>query len=300
MARSRNIKPGFFTNDGLAELPFEVRLLFIGLWTLADREGRLEDRPKRIRMEIFPGDNVDVDESLCMLEKAGFIVRYVVDGARYIEVVNFSKHQNPHPREAGSTIPPRQGMDEPPLHEPHIKPPDQGQGGTSVEPRHDQGMTKDVASRADSLHSDSLHSHSMGAAASQPAAAQTAAPPAPKKPKAPPKAPPATGAVWDAYRDAFVRRYGQEPVRNARVNAQLAQLVGRIGAAEAPAVAAFYVGHNGRFYVEKCHGVGYLLADAEKLRTEWARRGQGEPARAAAEPLSEYSDPSSDIFAGAI
>lgn len=157
-------------------------------------------------------------------------------------------------------------------------------------------MTKDVASRADSLHSDSLHSHSMGAAASQPAAAQTAAPPAPKKPKAPP----ATGAVWDAYRDAFVRRYGQEPVRNARVNAQLAQLVGRIGAAEAPAVAAFYVGHNGRFYVEKCHGVGYLLADAEKLRTEWARRGQGEPARAAAEPLSEYSDPSSDIFAGAI
>ena len=64
MARSRNIKPGFFTNDGLAELPFEVRLLFIGLWTLADREGRLEDRPKRIRMEIFPGDNVDVDESV--------------------------------------------------------------------------------------------------------------------------------------------------------------------------------------------------------------------------------------------
>lgn len=39
MARARNIKPGFFTNDELVELPFEVRSLFIGLWAIADREG---------------------------------------------------------------------------------------------------------------------------------------------------------------------------------------------------------------------------------------------------------------------
>ena len=31
MARARNIKPGFFTNDELVELPFATRLLFIGL-----------------------------------------------------------------------------------------------------------------------------------------------------------------------------------------------------------------------------------------------------------------------------
>ena len=61
MARARNIKPSFFTNEDLVELPFEDRLLFIGLWTLADREGRLEDRPKRIKMAVFPADNVDVD-----------------------------------------------------------------------------------------------------------------------------------------------------------------------------------------------------------------------------------------------
>ena len=109
MARARNIKPGFFCNDGLVELPFEVRLLFIGLWTLADREGRLEDRPKRIRMEIFPGDDVNVDQALGMLAKAGFIVRYEVEERRYIEVLNFAKHQNPHPREAASTIPARDG-----------------------------------------------------------------------------------------------------------------------------------------------------------------------------------------------
>ena len=52
MARARNIKPGFFTNDELVELPFATRLLFIGLWTIADREGRMVDRPKKIKMEI--------------------------------------------------------------------------------------------------------------------------------------------------------------------------------------------------------------------------------------------------------
>ena len=48
MARARNIKPGFFANENLAECDPLARLLFAGLWCLADREGRLEDRPKRI------------------------------------------------------------------------------------------------------------------------------------------------------------------------------------------------------------------------------------------------------------
>ena len=56
MARARNIKPGFFRNSDLVELPMDARLLFIGLWTLADRMGRLEDRPKQIKMEIFPAE----------------------------------------------------------------------------------------------------------------------------------------------------------------------------------------------------------------------------------------------------
>ena len=61
MARARNIKPGFFRNADLAELPIEARLLFIGLWTIADREGRMEDRPKQIKMELFPADSLDCD-----------------------------------------------------------------------------------------------------------------------------------------------------------------------------------------------------------------------------------------------
>lgn len=106
MARARNIKPGFFTNEELVELPFSTRLLFIGLWTLADREGRLEDKPKRIKMHLFPADEIDVEEALCSLQSSGFLTRYEVDGARYIQVLAFRKHQNPHRDEKPSSIPP--------------------------------------------------------------------------------------------------------------------------------------------------------------------------------------------------
>lgn len=105
MARARNIKPGFFTNEDLVELDFAARLLFIGLWTEADREGRLEDRPKRLKMSIFPGDNVDVDQMLAALAKRGFIRRYSVGEQCLIQVVNWSRHQNPHHTEKASVLP---------------------------------------------------------------------------------------------------------------------------------------------------------------------------------------------------
>lgn len=105
MARARNIKPAFFKNEALAECSPLARLLFAGLWCLADREGRLEDRPKRIRAEIFPYDDCSVESLLQELDQAGFIKRYNIASDGYIQVVNFRKHQNPHHREVGSTIP---------------------------------------------------------------------------------------------------------------------------------------------------------------------------------------------------
>lgn len=106
MSRARNIKPGFFKNEDLVELPFEYRLLYIGLWTLADREGRLEDRPKRIKMEVFPADDVDIEAALHALHGAGFVQRYEIDGRRYVSIPAWKKHQNPHCRESASKIPP--------------------------------------------------------------------------------------------------------------------------------------------------------------------------------------------------
>lgn len=109
MARARNIKPGFFRNADLVELSFEARLLFIGLWTIADRDGRMEDRPKQIKMELFPADSVDVDALLNQLVAINMIERYSHEGQRVIQVVNFTKHQNPHRDEKASTLPDRDG-----------------------------------------------------------------------------------------------------------------------------------------------------------------------------------------------
>jgi hypothetical protein len=105
--RARNIKPGFFKNADLAECSMAARNLAPGLWMLADREGRLEDRPKQIKGEIFPYDNVDVDELLKELERWNHIERYEVGGKKYIQVINFLDHQKPHIKEKQSVIPKR-------------------------------------------------------------------------------------------------------------------------------------------------------------------------------------------------
>ncbi|MGQ9191434.1 hypothetical protein [Klebsiella pneumoniae] len=105
MARSRNIKPGFFTNDELAECHPLGRLLFAGLWTIADKEGRLDDRPKKIKAMLLPFDEADCDDLLQQLNDHKFIIRYRVNGECYIQISNWKKHQNPHCKEAASEIP---------------------------------------------------------------------------------------------------------------------------------------------------------------------------------------------------
>lgn len=105
--RARNIKPSLYKNEILGTAEPLLTILFSGLWCIADREGRLEDRPLRIKAEIFPYRDVDVNVMLTELERLGFIDRYEVDGLKLIQVVNFPKHQHPHPTEKKSDYPPK-------------------------------------------------------------------------------------------------------------------------------------------------------------------------------------------------
>jgi hypothetical protein len=104
--RTRLLKPGFFTNEDLARLPARARLLFAGLWCLADRDGRLEDRPKRIKAAIFPYDRVSVSPLIEALSRAGFVKRYTDGRTPYLAVPTFVAHQHPHHREPASLLPP--------------------------------------------------------------------------------------------------------------------------------------------------------------------------------------------------
>ena len=111
MPRGRDIKPGFFISDELAEVSRDCRLLFIGLWTLADREGRLELRPARIKAQVFPYDaDVTPDgigDMLTLLStcRGRFLELYEVSGCRYVLIRNFKKHQHIHPNEKPSALP---------------------------------------------------------------------------------------------------------------------------------------------------------------------------------------------------
>ena len=104
MPRTRQLKHDFFLNEELAAVEPIGRLLFAGLWVLADREGRLEDRPARIKAQLFPYEEMDIDGLLLRLA-CGFIQRYQANGGRYIQIPNFKKHQHIHPDEKASQFP---------------------------------------------------------------------------------------------------------------------------------------------------------------------------------------------------
>lgn len=93
MARIRSIKPEFWTDEKVVELSFEARLLFIGLWNFSDEFGNCEGSLKRLKMQIFPADNLDVESCLLEIRSVGLISDYSVSGKKYIHINNFGKHQ---------------------------------------------------------------------------------------------------------------------------------------------------------------------------------------------------------------
>jgi hypothetical protein len=117
--RARNVKPGLFKNEQLGGADPLYTLIFEGLWMLADREGRLEDRPLRIHAEINPYRAADgTIAAVDWLVENRFVIRYKVDGVSYLQILMFHKHQNPHQRESPSEIPPPPGGVDRYLHDP--------------------------------------------------------------------------------------------------------------------------------------------------------------------------------------
>jgi hypothetical protein len=109
MARIRTLKPEAWIDEKLGPLPRDQRLLFVGLITIADDQGRLRDVPASIIGHAFPYDE-DVtptllDSWLAGLEDAGLVVRYEVASAAYLALPGWSKHQKiSHPSKP--TLPP--------------------------------------------------------------------------------------------------------------------------------------------------------------------------------------------------
>lgn len=97
MARKRMIDPSFWTDEKLGLLTPMHRLLFMGLISNADDEGRLQGHPALVKSLIFPYDiditHQQVEEWLFDLHKEGLILIYEVGKQRYIWIPNFLKYQ---------------------------------------------------------------------------------------------------------------------------------------------------------------------------------------------------------------
>lgn len=109
MARIRTIKPDFFRHEGLFEAEretgFPMRVAYAGLWTVADREGRFRWRPRQIKLDVLPFDDIDFSRVLDAFVTRGFIVKYEVAGEVYGCIPSWNEHQAINNREVTSEIP---------------------------------------------------------------------------------------------------------------------------------------------------------------------------------------------------
>lgn len=107
MARIRTIKPEFFTSEDIVALSPLARLLYVAIWLEADREGRLQWRPKTLKMRYLPADDCDVLKLATELVDAGLVVPYEANGVQLAEVPTFTRHQVINNRETPSALPAR-------------------------------------------------------------------------------------------------------------------------------------------------------------------------------------------------
>lgn len=254
MARIRTIKPEFFRHEALQDLEIAnpgmyPMMVFEGLWGHCDSKGRFEWKPRMLKLDILPFLPFDMAETMAILEKAGMLRRYTVDGKEYGLIDTFEKHQRLSGKELteGEKFPA-------PTNESTGK--QQGSVGEIPESQEWKGREEEGKRKGGS------------AIPALPASRPIENDPASDEGETELQA--ACRETWRAYTDSFIDRYGIAPVRNKTVNAQVKQFVQRLGREESPAVAAFYVRHPQAFYVKSKHQFGLALKDAEGLRTEWA------------------------------
>lgn len=110
MARIRTVKPTVAKHEVLFEAEqatgLPLRFAWVMLFTVCDREGRFPWRPRELKTDVLPYDEIDFKQVLDAFAEVGLIVRYDVEGEAYGYIPTWKKHQAINQREADSTIPP--------------------------------------------------------------------------------------------------------------------------------------------------------------------------------------------------
>lgn len=247
MARIRSIKPEFAVDGDMLRLSDSCALFFILLWNFCDDEGKHRLDYDQAKAELGGRwDKGKLRLFVTQLVKSGQLV--ISSDSAWLRVTGWSHQKIDKPKQ------------------PDVKAADiQWLNQSDSTNALDESRT--INARIGSDRRDRIGSDHFPPGAPAPTEPDRQPALLSESKTVKPKA--ETAETWAAYSVAYERRHGVPPVRNASVNAKLAQFVKRVGAEEAPQIAAFFVGHNDAYYVKRGHPVGFLLADAEKLRTEW-------------------------------
>jgi uncharacterized phage protein (TIGR02220 family) len=106
MARIRTVKPEFYRHEGLQDLEIGnpgayPMLVYQGLWSQCDKNGAFQWRPRQLKLDILPFLPFEMADTLNILERAGYVKRYVVEGKEYGIIPTFTTHQRFSGKETG-------------------------------------------------------------------------------------------------------------------------------------------------------------------------------------------------------
>jgi len=255
---TRYLKPGICDSEAIDRCSPIAETLFYRLLVNVDDYGRLDARPAVVRSKCFPLkdslNNNDVLNLLKELQESGLILIYKSNNCSYIQMLKWDNV----PRSKESKCP---AYDD-----------DCIQMYTDVGESNTNLPVTVTVTGTETVNRKPELKHKQETGTDFPEGVKISPPSVPKIKSRINKDLSPSHETWQAYSDSYERRYKAKPVRNATVNAQISSFIKRIGFDEAPMVAEFYVYHNNSFYVQKMHTVGLLLADAEKLRTEWVTK----------------------------
>jgi hypothetical protein len=267
VARIRTVKPELFRHEELylleQETKLPLRIAFVGLFTVADREGRFEWKPKNLKLDILPFDEIDFSHVLDALASRKFVVKYApfeVEGSPYKDyfgkilgvIPSFNRHQVINNKESASKLPAPDSNCE------FIEVSDTSPARSSREII--AMLTPLIPTQGEKEGKGREKERELEGRLTNAHASIT------------PEEPSLGSLIWDSYSQEFHKRYGVNPVRNAKSNSQCKQLGTRLGK-DAIEVVRFYLTHNDGWYLKRQHDLGSLVQAAESLHTQW-QRGQ--------------------------
>lgn len=235
---TRYLRPGIRDSEVINALSPIAETLFYRLLVTVDDFGRTDARPSMIKAHCFPiKDDATADvvsDLLLELVECKLVQVYAVEGKPYLQVLKWDNV--PRAKESKFPAPDDERAQ---MHTFARNP-------RAVLPVTVTGTGTDNREPKPGLHAAQVQTEAQSTV--QAVCRET----------------------WEAYAGAYSARYQAPPLRNAKSNSLIKRFAQLVPAEEAAAIARHYVEHNGQFYVAKLHPLELLVADAAKLRTEWA------------------------------